>query len=395
LDGIVGIIGARAAAKQLRLTFDARTSLPDMILADETRLRQVLLNLLGNAVKFTKHGGVTFRVSCCDEEPVASDETQPGAHVTRHMSRITFDVIDTGVGIAPDDLPRLFRPFEQIGAAWQRAEGTGLGLAISQHLVQRMGSAIQVESQFGGGVAFWFDLVVPVLADAPVTNAPADRPIIGYTGPRRTILVADDNPYNRALLVDLLRPLGFVTLEAADGLSVLEQAQAMRPDAILMDLLMPGMTGADATQAIRRIDALKDTVIIATSASVFDSDRQQSLLAGCTDFLPKPIQVDRLLALLMTHLNLTWRYAEAEPILDARAAGTDQVALLPPPPEELLTLFELATIGDLLGLQKRAIYLEQQNAQLGPFARRLRHLASRFEPEQMLALIAQYLPPEA
>jgi CheY-like chemotaxis protein len=323
---------------------------------------------------------------------VTSHESQPPPLVTRHTSLVTFEVTDTGVGISADDVPRLFRPFEQVGSARQRADGAGLGLAISQRLLQRMGSALQVESQVGHGSTFWFDLSVPVTTEALELKLPSSRPVIGYAGPRRTILVVDDSPYNRAFLVDLLTPLGFTLAEAADGEAALTQVRALRPDAILMDLRMPGMSGMAATQAIRRTEDLREMIIIAISASVFDADRQQSLLAGCNAFVPKPIRVEQLLEVLATQLGLTWRYAEGERPARAQPDGADTATVVPPP-AELALLFELAEIGDILGLQARAAYLEQRDPRLHPFAQRLGRLADRFELEQALALIARYLQP--
>jgi CheY-like chemotaxis protein len=189
-------------------------------------------------------------------------------------------------------------------------------------------------------------------------------------------------------------PLGFTLLEADDGPAALAQTLATRPDLILMDLLMPGITGMAATQAIRQQEHLRNIVIIATSASAFDADRQQSLLAGCDAFLPKPIRVEQLLGVLATHLGLTWRYADGELLDVAQSDGADTQGLTPPAPAELAELFELASIGDILGLQTRAAYLAQVDAQVRPFAHHLGRLADRFELEQALALIARYLQSE-
>jgi CheY-like chemotaxis protein len=174
-------------------------------------------------------------------------------------------------------------------------------------------------------------------------------------------------------------------------------AQARRPDAILLDLLMPGLTGMQVTQALRQQAELRDVVIVATSASVFDRDRQQSLLAGCNAFLPKPIRLAQLCEILATQLGLIWRFGEVQPpaaVRDGTDAADDLDVLTPPAPRELAALFELASIGDLLELQAQAAQLEQGDPALRPFARRLQQLASRFEPEQALALIARYLQPE-
>jgi signal transduction histidine kinase/DNA-binding LacI/PurR family transcriptional regulator/ActR/RegA family two-component response regulator len=401
LEAIVGICRARAEQKHLTFVYEPQPPLPVGILVDEKRLRQVLLNLLGNAIKFTAHGGVTLRVSGSDKWQVTSNGSQPPPLATRHSpalsgfegSRVTFEVTDTGVGISADDVPKLFRPFEQVGSARQRADGAGLGLAISQRLLQRMGSVLQVESQVGNGSTFWFDLRVPVTTEALELKLPSGRPVIGYAGPRRTILVVDDSSYNRAFLVDLLTPLGFTLVEAADGEAALTQVRALRPNAILMDLRMPGMSGMAATQAIRQTEDLREMIIIAISASVFDTDRQQSLLAGCNAFVTKPIHVEQLLEVLATQLGLTWRYAEGEWPDPAQHDGADTATVVPPP-AELAALFELASIGDILGLQMHAAQLAQHDPALRPFARRLERLASQFEPEQALALIARYMQPK-
>jgi signal transduction histidine kinase/DNA-binding LacI/PurR family transcriptional regulator/DNA-binding NarL/FixJ family response regulator len=396
LEGIIDIIRARAEAKGLIFTFEPLDSLPARLGVDETRLRQVLLNLLGNAVKFTERGSIRLRVSAVNRSlHVVSGDQQLGYAPNQRplpTAKICFEVIDSGVGIRPDELSKLFHPFEQIGDTRQRAEGTGLGLAISQRLIQRMGSTIQVASQVGGGSTFWFDLIVPVFAEEPARVPPAARQVVGYTGPRRKILVVDDSVYNRTFLVDLLSPLGFAIAEAADGPAALALARSAQPDLILLDLLMPGMTGMETTQALRQQTELRNVVIIATSASVFDTDRQQSLLAGCDTFLPKPIHVEQLLSLLATHMGLTWCYAEAE-LLDPPQPDEPDTMSLTPPQEELAALFELASIGDILGLQARAAKLAQHDSAVRPFAQRLERLASQFEPEQALALIARYMQP--
>jgi PAS domain S-box-containing protein len=390
LQNIVAICRIHAEQKQLSFVYEPAPDVPSGICADQKRLRQLLINLLGNAIKFTTQGRVTLRVSVVRGQPsIAGDPADSGHSVT-----LRFEVEDTGIGISPAALERIFQPFEQAGNARQRAEGSGLGLAISQRLVRQMGSTIQVDSRVEQGSTFWFDLTVPVVAAELVVNLSAVGSVVGYAGARRTILVADDSPYNRTFLVKLLAALGFTLLEAADGSSALALARESQPDLILMDLLMPGLTGMEVTQMLRQQTDLRKVVIVATSASVFDTDRQQSLLAGCDAFLPKPIRVDQLLDVLAAHLDLQWCYAEAD-LPSALADSTDDAgALAPPGPDELAALFELASIGDILGLQARAAELGQSDPMLRPFARRLEHLAGRFEPEQVLALIVQYLHPE-
>jgi signal transduction histidine kinase/DNA-binding LacI/PurR family transcriptional regulator/CheY-like chemotaxis protein len=384
LNGIVGIIRARAEAKELMLAFEMPPSLPPWVQADETRLRQVLLNLLGNAVKFTERGSVTLHVSCRDAGRGTRDESQPPPLVTRPTSRVTFKVADTGSGIAPDQLERIFQPFEQTGELRRRAEGTGLGLAISRQLVQLMGDDLHVESALGCGSTFWFEVALPLAAAAGQAAPSHARLITGYRGSRRTLLVADDIASNRAVLSAMLQPLGFTVLEAADGRQALVLAQQTRPDLILMDRRMPVLSGPAAVQQIRTLPDVRGIPIIATSASVAAADQALSREAGYDAFLPKPIDWPRLAALLEQYLQLDWVYA-AEP-----AADEEPAALAPPPPDELTILFELAAIGDLLGVQARAAQLEQGDVALRPFAQRLARLASQFEAEQVQALIARY-----
>jgi PAS domain S-box-containing protein len=398
LREIVESCRLRAEQKHLRFGYQAAFDQPRGIRADQQRLRQVLLNLLGNAIKFTEHGHVTLRVRLADQRPTTNDQRpisdDDPAFVVRRSSVVVFEIEDSGVGISSEHLARLFRPFEQVGDLRQRREGTGLGLAISQRLLQLMGSRIQVDSQLGRGSRFWFELQVPVVAELLAAPAPPARSISGYSGPPQSILVVDDNPHNRAMLVDLLAPLGFRLSEAADGRAAIAQALSLRPNVILMDLHLPEMSGVEATQALRRLPELHEVVIIATSASVFDSDRQQSLRAGCNAFLPKPIGVPKLLELLESELGLSWRYAEQQ--ADSPLGGAKEAeGLAPPPLDELTKLYELLLSGDILGLQARGAELAEGNVALEPFANRLAELAGRFELEQARALLARYLPPEA
>jgi len=268
LQSIVGLCRVRAEQKGLTFTYQASPNLPSGIRADEQRLRQVLLNLLGNAIKFTAHGHVTLRVSVAggplsvaphrptsnDQPPMSDDDhSQTTDHTPQTWEdgraiteQIRFEVIDTGVGISADDLPKLFRPFEQLGDARQRAEGTGLGLAISQRLLQQMGSALQVESQAGEGSRFWFELVAPLVVEARESKPSSERPIVGYEEPRRTILVVDDRLDNRAILVELLTPLDFRVLEAADGRAAADGA-VPRPLAAGASPRTVGLPGSSRT----------------------------------------------------------------------------------------------------------------------------------------------------
>jgi len=408
LQGIVGIIRMRAQQKDLACTYEAPSPLPPGVQADEQRLRQVLLNLLGNAVKFTERGNVTFQVTNVKEPtPAPSQEgnsnlcteqkfpSWEGAGVGFQSSLVTlhFSISDTGVGMSPDQLEMIFLPFEQVGDIRQRAAGTGLGLAISRQLVHLMGSELHVDSEVGRGSRFWFELELPVVATATEAAPDVERPISGYTGEQRTILVVDDKTYNRSLIVDTLEPLGFRCIEALNGRELVEKANERRPDLILTDLVMPVMTGFEAAQEIRQNPDIRHIPIIAMTASVFEMDQEQSRLAGCDGFLPKPVEIPKLFAFLETFLHVEWMYEERS---QATAPGTEEtraseeMPLIPPPPEEMDVLYELLMLGNLSGLQERADTLERLDAKFRPFARKLSQLAAAYQDDQLLAFVKQY-----
>jgi signal transduction histidine kinase/ActR/RegA family two-component response regulator len=308
LQGIAQIIQYQAQSKQLRFTYAALDPLPELVIGDERLLRQVLLNLLSNAVKFTDEGEVTLKVWCrADEASRKMGDANP--LLLTPSSLLRFEVSDTGVGIAPDQFERIFMPFEQSGDQQQRAKGAGLGLTISQRLLRLMGSELHLRSTLGQGSTFWFDLAFQRV-EAPPRQAMPVRTLAGYEGPRQTVLVVDDEPRNRMMLQDMLEVLGFAVILAANGQEALTQAKAFHPCLILMDHVMPRLTGVDAVKAIRQEPTLQDVVIFIVSASAFESDQARSMAAGCNAFLPKPVSWRRLNVLLEQHLPLQWRYRE-------------------------------------------------------------------------------------
>ena len=196
------------------------------------------------------------------------------------------------------------------------------------------------------------------------------------------------------MLVNLLTPIGFEVAEARDGREGIERARELSPDIIFMDLVMPVMTGIEAVQELRKLPEFSETLIVSVTASVLESDLQQSKLAGCNAFLPKPVKVKQLRAVLETHLRVGWVYEEVsgtEKEKDSAAKAAGNEPLIPPPGEELEVLCELAMLGDLHGLQERADHLEQMDEQFGPFARKLKQLAGTYRDRQVLALIEGYM----
>jgi PAS domain S-box-containing protein len=291
LSTVADFIRVKADEKNLLLEYDPPRDLPQIVEADETRLRQVLLNLLGNAVKFTDRGNVRL---------VARTVEREDTH-----ARLRFEVIDTGVGIAAADLERVFHPFEQVGHMDRRAGGTGLGLSICWQLVRLMGSDIQVDSRPGRGSRFWFELNMPVGGE-PAPAAPRFPRATGYEGERRRVLVVDDVMVNRAMLTDLLDMLGFQVVQAGDGKQALDLAKALKPDLVVMDIVMPVMDGLTAIRRMRDTDSLRAVPIIAASASASTGDREASLAAGANAFLPKPIDQSVLLREIGALLALRW-----------------------------------------------------------------------------------------
>jgi CheY-like chemotaxis protein len=239
-----------------------------------------------------------------------------------------------------------------------------LGLAISRQLVQLMDSDIRVSSSLGQGSRFWFDLDLTASLPGDPSSLATQRVIVGYRGDRRTILVVDDKEYNRAVIIDLLAPLGFELLEAANGQEGLDLAVQHQPDAVLVDLVMPLMDGFEMTRRLKQIPALQTVVAIAISASVMEFDDRQSQLACCDDFLPKPIHEPALLEKLQLHLGLEWLYDLTHSGLPAAAPPRLLLSPSPPPPfpprPELDTLLNLALMGDLKGVAARSDRLEQQ-----------------------------------
>lgn len=386
LETIANLINMRAHEKDITFVYEPNHALPSGVEADEKRLRQVLINLLGNAVKFTDQGEVTLRVSIIGDDNSQVAPLMPSDE--SHSLIIRFEVIDTGVGMTPEQLEKIFLPFEQVGDVQRRAAGTGLGLAISRQLVELMDSQLQVKSESEKGTTFWFDLSLPVMTAETQLKSTRTGEIIGYQGTRLKVLVVDDKSANRLVLHSLLEPLGFEMIEAENGQQAVEKANQLRPDIILTDLVMPIMTGFEAVQKIRQIPELQKTLIVAVSASVFDKDKDQSLIVGCDTFLPKPVKMDKLFAILEKYLNIAWVYQDTkkETLEDFHEIDGP---LIPPPPEEISILFELAKAGDLRGIQKRSAHLEQ-NIALKPLAHKLHQLAKGFKDKQLLALIQQF-----
>ncbi len=388
LENLVQMFRVRAR-QEIAFIYNPVPPLPTFVWADEKRLRQVLLNLLSNAIKFTEQGRVTFRVKPVDDD----------LHLG--LPKLRFEIEDTGVGISVEQLTTIFLPFHQAGDSQRQIEGTGLGLTITRQLVQLMGSEIYVKSQLGKGSTFWFDAVLPEMTNQSGMNVLSPPVIVGYEGNRRKVLVVDNQWENRSVLLGLLQPLGFETMEAEDGQDGLNKAYTFYPDIILMDLVMPIMDGFEAIRQLRSSPTLHRVAIIAVSASTLNFDQESSRRAGCNGFLPKPVRETELLEHLQACLDLTWIYQQSEEkhqrVEQFRETSPSDISSILPSilkelsaQAELDTLLDLAMQGDLQGIMDRLIDLEQTNDRWVVLTHPLARLVRNFEEQQILALIRQY-----
>jgi signal transduction histidine kinase/ActR/RegA family two-component response regulator len=297
----------RSACGDIAIALAIPDDLPTHVYADERYLRQILENLLNNAIKFTETGSVTLRVSEVNV-PQTSNAPLPDGYSSRKTFR--FAVEDTGIGIPEEDLPKIFSSFYQIKHAHMPQNGSGLGLAISQRLVRLIGGELLVKSQVGQGTTFWFDLILPI-SDDRQTVSPFRMAsfVTGYTGPPKTILIIEDNAGHRGFLRDMLEPLDFITKETDSGEKALDIIKDATPDLILVDIFLPGMDGFETMRQIRA-SANEPAIVVAISAS--PQMKQASIKAGCDDFLAKPIQVDLLLHCLGQHLHIEWTFIGSE-----------------------------------------------------------------------------------
>lgn len=295
----------KAQAKNLQLIFEKDIDVPKYIYADESKLRQILINIIGNAVKFTNKGIVRLKVSHRVSLKDSSDSSD-----TQDYQQLLFEVADTGAGIAPEEMDILFEPFVQTTTGRQSQEGTGLGMAISKRFVKLMGGDIQVESTVHVGTIVRFDIKVQTLSSSDI-QLPLNRGEIALTSNRSTfrILLADDKYESRFLMKNLLAPIGFEIQEATNGQEAVKIWQSWQPHLVWMDMQMPIMDGYEATRLIRAAETAESRCkIIALTASVLDTQRSAMLSLGCDDFVSKPIREEIILDKIAEHLGIVYDY---------------------------------------------------------------------------------------
>ncbi|MEO0708009.1 MAG: ATP-binding protein [Cyanobacteria bacterium J06649_5] len=377
LQSVVEMCKIKAEQKGIDFIYRPSTRLPEGIEADEKRLRQVLINLLGNAIKFTDSGSVTLQV-----DVLSRSDSQ---------AKVLFQVIDTGVGIAKGDRHKLFESFEQVGDRKKQAEGTGLGLAISQRIVKLMGSEINVKSQLGEGSEFCFVVELPVACDWVSQQAQFQgvEQIVGYKGTQKQILIVDDRWENRTVIANLLSPLGFEIIEAEHGAEGLENLQAQSPNLVITDMAMPVMDGFEFLRQIRASNHLKHHKVIISSALVAQVAQQMAIDDGGDGFLAKPVDAAELFKLLAHHLQLEWVFEEKADNLEAQP--TDLVL---PAKNILEALLALAKDADMVTLETKTKQLLETDISYKPFVASILKFTEKFMAEEVEQLLQQYLAEE-
>jgi CheY-like chemotaxis protein len=299
-----------AEEKGLHLTCDRAPDVPRYIRTDEVKLRQILINLLSNAFKFTQEGGVSLRVGIRESPDSRAGTGAPPLLPTPYS--LLFEIEDTGAGIAPDELDSLFEAFVQTQTGKDAQEGTGLGLPISRKFVQLMGGEIRVSSEIGRGSLFKFDIKVSRVEARDIKSHQPIRHVIALepNQPRYRILIVDDKPINRQLLIKLLNPLGFELKEASNGKEAIEIWDKWEPHLIWMDMRMPVMDGYEATKQIKATTKGQAIVIIALTASALEEERAVVLSAGCDDFVRKPLREADIFAAMNKHIGVRYIYED-------------------------------------------------------------------------------------
>jgi two-component system sensor histidine kinase/response regulator len=368
LESLRDMFRLRAEARGLGLVFEGLADVPRFVRGDEGKLRQVLINLLGNAVKFTETGGVALRVRWSD-------------------SAASFEVEDTGAGIEADEMDRLFEPFAQARAGIRAQEGTGLGLAICRDVVRLMGGELGVSSEVGRGTRFSFTIDLPEVASE--VRPEESRRVIGIAPgqPECRILIVDNDADGRLLLTRLLTAVGFAVRHAADGRQGIAAWAEWHPDLVWMDMRMPVLDGYEATREIRRIEhespTKRRTAIVALTASAFEHDRPAIFGAGCDDIVAKPFKESTVFDAIVRHVGIELLYEEA-PEDEAPESAVSPERLLTLPAALLKALREALGAGDDRAADRALASMSHADADL---VLELRRMVKRYQFDELLGIL--------
>lgn len=362
LDQLIHMFELQARNKHVKFTFEASGEVPAAVRCDEKRLRQILINLIGNAVKFTQEGTVWFRLNYARDMAI-------------------FEIEDSGPGIAANELEHIFEPFLRGAAAAQGPGGTGLGLTIAKMLVNLMGGELTVSSKPGQGTLFRVRLFLPQVHAIQAARELPHKRYAGYRGERRRILIVDNERDDRELLTDMLEPLGFELDQAASGMECLEVLPRFSPHLIFMDLAMPGIDGWETIRRIRS-QHLSDAHIAVISANAFDKGLDHDAQISPEDFILKPVRITELLEWIGKHLELDWIEAEDSTSAQSPAASTLAASNVPAP-AYLDALAQQLNLGYVRGIQAELDRILAEDATCAEWVTRQRELLAQFDFDAM------------
>ncbi|MEA3230583.1 MAG: response regulator [Thermodesulfobacteriota bacterium] len=392
LEDLAVMFEQRAAEKNLLFTLDKAQDIPQYIKTDKGKLRQVLFNLLGNAIKYTHQGSVVLQVSKVEPVPIINYSAEEQLLVNNPVTWLRFEIRDTGIGIDRKDIDIIFNQFVRVERKAGSKAGSGLGLSISQSFVQKMGGDLKVKSEKGTGATFWFDLPIQVASPSDTEKIDtSNRPVgLAPNQPRYRILIVEDHEESRLVLTRLLQTIGFAVQAVADGDEGVAVFSRFQPDLILMDINMPIMDGLTATKKIKATELGANTSIIALTAHAFEKERQEVLAAGCDDFIVKPYNEAELFATLAHHIGVIFIYEEEQAKRKPDQGSMEknlEPGILTGLSESLVTELKLAAAE--LNFKRTIACIEQIRLVDDKVADTLEALAGTFKFEEILVKIDQ------
>jgi signal transduction histidine kinase/CheY-like chemotaxis protein len=365
LDHVLDMFRMQAAAKGIELRYEIKGRLPRFVRTDEKRLRQILINLLSNAIKYTREGSATLSIA--------------------YRSQVAeVDIVDTGIGIAPDDLERIFEPFER-GSLPEAAlqPGIGLGLAITRVLARILGGELAVTSVLGEGSRFRLSLFLPEPFTPPGDAAEYNR-VVGYDGPRRTVLVIDDQPSQIVVIDNLLRRLGFIIHAAPNGMEGLAMAERYRPDLVLLDIQMPGISGWEVAERLRAAHG-EGLRIVLVSANAHEVANVSDNAAHHDAYVSKPVDLESLVTVIGRELKLAWQIGDGD---RPHEAGAPPEQPLPPAAGPMLAeIRRLAKVGHIRGVDAALVELDAKVPGAGPAVAAMRDHVRNFDLRSLIKLL--------
>jgi signal transduction histidine kinase/ligand-binding sensor domain-containing protein/CheY-like chemotaxis protein len=372
---VVNTIRIKAIEKNLSFYYEKEPSVSERLIGDANKIKQILLNLLGNAVKYTITGSISLDVEDMVHEPENNE--------CNTKSKIIFKISDTGIGIPKEKFEDIFQPFQSESKPLLGIDSTGLGLAITKRLVELLGGRLTLESKVDEGTTFVFELDLEVAENTEQKTIESEKKIIGFEGNNRKILVVDDNQTNLNMLTAILKPLGFEISISENGNQALNEIKTSPPDLVLLDLLMPEMNGQRFLEEIKTFEAKESIKIVGISAAVADKESIARFSADCDAFVPKPINAAQLLDEIGKVLDLIWIRKE-EKFLPEQEDSPELPAENFPPAAILSKIIEKVNIGDYKGLTDLLDIIENEESDFRIFCLKVRTFAKNYDDDAVI-----------